>query len=124
MPETLSIISNLLMSDNMLHKHTNLTASDVVKCVELCLHFTVFSLNSTLYRQIFGVPLGSCISPVVANIFMEHIERQALTTFREPPKIWLCYVDDVFCVIKLSVIDDFYHHVNAISPNIKFTLEL
>ena len=123
-PETLSIISNLLMSDNLLHKRTNLTASDVIKCVGLCLHSTVFSFNDSLYRQIFGAPMGSCISPVVANIFMEHIERQALSTFREPPRIWLRYVDDVFCVIKLSVIDDFHHYINSISLNVKLTLEL
>ena len=55
---------------------------------------------------------------------MEHIERQALTTFRDSTKIWLRYVDDVFCVIKSSVIDDFHHHVNSSSPNTKFTLEL
>ena len=55
---------------------------------------------------------------------MELIERQTLTTFREPPRIWLRYVDDVFCVIKSSVIDDFHHHINSISPNVKFTLEL
>ena len=47
---------------------------------------------------------------------MEHLERQALTSFREPPRIWLRYVDDVFCVIKSSVIDDFHHHINSISP--------
>ena len=114
--ETLSIISNLLMSDNLLHERTNLTASDVIKYVELRLHSTVFSFNGTLYRQICGSPMGSCISPVVANIFMEHIERQALTTFREPPRIWLRYIDDAFCIIKSSVIDDFYHHVNSIFP--------
>ena len=68
--------------------------------------------------------MRSCISPVLANIFIENIERQVLTAFREPPRIWLRYVDDVFCVIKLSVIHDFHHHVNSISPNIKFTLEL
>ena len=123
-PETLSIISNLLMSDNLLHERTNLTASDVIKCVELCLYSTVFSFNDSLYRQIFGAPMGSCISPVVANIFMKHLERQALTSFREPPRIWLRYVDDVFCVIKSSVIDDFHHHIDSISPNVKFTLEL
>ena len=60
--------------------------------------------------------MGSCISLMVANISMEHIERPALTTFRKPPRIWLCYVDDVFGVIKSSVIDDFYHHVNSASP--------
>ena len=123
-PETLSTISNLLMFDNLLHERTNLTASDVIKCVELCLHSTAFSFNDTLYRQIFGAPMRSCISPVVANNFMEQIERQGLTTFREPPRIWLRYVDDAFCVIKLSVIDDFHYNINSISPNIKFTLEL
>ena len=49
-PETLSIISNLLMSDNLLHERTNLTASDVIKCVELCIYSTVFSFNDSLYR--------------------------------------------------------------------------
>ena len=53
---------------------------------------------------------------------MEHIERQALITFREPPRIWLRYADDVLCVIKSSVIDDFHYHI--FPPFIKFTLEL
>ena len=34
------------------------------------------------------------------------------------------FVDDEFCDIKSSVIDDFHHHSNLIFPNIKFTLEL
>ena len=55
---------------------------------------------------------------------MEHIERQALTTFREPLRFWLLYVDDAFCVSNSSVIDDFRLHVNSTSPNIKITLEL
>ena len=43
LPETLSIISHLLMSDNLLHERTDLTARDVTKCVELWLHPTLFS---------------------------------------------------------------------------------
>ena len=34
------------------------------------------------------------------------------------------YVDDIFCVIKTPVIDDFLHHINGISPSIKFTVEI
>ena len=55
---------------------------------------------------------------------MEHIERQALTTSPEPIRIWLHYVDDVFFVIKSSVIDDIHHPINSIFPNIRFKLEL
>ena len=41
--------------------------------------------------------MESCISLVVTNIFMEHIGRQAFTTFREPPKfdyvmLMMCFV--------------------------------
>jgi len=28
-----------------------------------------------------GLPMGSCISAVLSNIFMEHIEQLALSTF-------------------------------------------
>ena len=55
--------------------------------------------------------MGSCVSPVVANIFMEHIERQGLATFREPLTIWLRYVDDVFCVIKSSAINELFTNI-------------
>ena len=77
-----------------------------------------------LCRQICGAPTGSCISPVVANIFVEYVERQAFTSFQEAPKIWIRYVDDIFCVINYSIIDEFSQHVNSISPNILFTVEI
>ena len=68
--------------------------------------------------------MGSCISPVVANIFMEYVERQALASFRKPPKIWIRYVDDIFCITNYSIIDEFLQHINSISPNIQFTVEI
>ena len=68
--------------------------------------------------------MGSGISPVVANIFMEYVERQALTSFRKPPKIWIRYVDDIFCIINYSMIDEFLQHINSISSNIQFTVEI
>ena len=51
-PDTLSIISNLLMSDNSLHELMNLTDIDVIKSVQPCLHSTIISFNSILYQQI------------------------------------------------------------------------
>ena len=69
-------------------------------------------------------PMGSCISPVIANIFMESVERSAIDSFQEPPRVWVRYVDDIFCVIKVSVIDDFLHHTHGISSTIKFTVKI
>ncbi len=43
--------------------------------------------------------MGSPLSPVLANTFMEIFENIALTTFRHPPKIWKRYVDDKFVIL-------------------------
>ena len=38
--------------------------------------------------------MGSPVSPIVANLYMEQFEREELSKFLRPPEIWLRYVDD------------------------------
>ena len=123
-PDVLKIIENLLLNDAVLAERTKLSVADIMSALKLCLHSTIFTFKNVLYRQICWAPMGSCISPVVANIFMEYIERQALASFRKPPKIWIRYVDDIFCIINYSIIDEFLQHINSISLNIQFTVEI
>ena len=44
--------------------------------------------------------MGSSLSPVLANIVMEHIESRALQTFGRNIKLWKRYVDDTFVIIE------------------------
>ena len=67
--------------------------------------------------------MGSCISPILADIFMEFVEHRAISTFHTPPKLWVQYVDDTFCVIEEQYTEEFHKHLNSISPSITFTLE-
>ena len=67
--------------------------------------------------------MGSCISPIVANIFMKHIQKAALTTFHTPPKLWLRYVDDTFCALKQEHMTEFHQHINSVCHHIQFTME-
>ena len=79
--DVLRTIENLLLNDAVLAERTKLPITDIMSAIKLCLHFTIFTFKNVLYRQICGAPMGSCISPVVANIFMEYVERQALFSF-------------------------------------------
>ena len=67
--------------------------------------------------------MGSPISPIVANLFMEDLEIRAVATTPCPPTLWKRYVDDTFTIIKRSHRDAFLEHTNSIDQNIQFTCE-
>ena len=67
--------------------------------------------------------MGSPISPLVANLFMEEIEVQAISTSTTPPTLWKRCVDDTFTIIKKNNRDSFLQHLSSIHPKIKFTCE-
>ena len=45
---------------------------------------------------IFTVAMGSPLSPVIANIYMEHFEIKAINSFPLTLDEWKRYVDDIF----------------------------
>ena len=69
--------------------------------------------------------MGSPVSPVVANLYMEVyvIDDSALSISTVPPKIWRRYVDDNFVIIKKDRVSAFHDTVNSIDPKISFTIE-
>ena len=108
------LIFELLSKDRNLCKRIELTAQDIMLCLELCFNFKVFSFKNTLYRLVFGAPMGSCISLVVANIFMAYVEKTAIDTFHTPPTLWIRFVEDSFCVIKRFCVVEFHDHLDGI----------
>ena len=38
--------------------------------------------------------MGSPVSPIVANLYMEHLEREVLRSALTPPRHWFRYMDD------------------------------
>ena len=67
--------------------------------------------------------MGSPISPIVANLFLEDLEVQAIRTSPTPPSLWKRFVDDTFTIMKKEDRTSFLQHLNSIHNNIKFTCE-
>ena len=63
--------------------------------------------------------MGSPVSPIVANLYMEYLEQKALST--APPRFWCRYVDDTF--VKEANKQGFLQHINSIDSAIRFTVE-
>jgi hypothetical protein len=67
--------------------------------------------------------MGSPLSPVLSNIFMEFLEARHLAEINEI-KFWVRYVDDIFALIPQDVnIDSVLLKLNILNKSIKFTLE-
>ena len=67
--------------------------------------------------------MGTLISPIVANLFMEDFKTKASNTGQQPPRIWKRYEDDTYVFIDSARKEEFLEHINKIDPHIQFTTE-
>ena len=51
----------------------------------LSLHNTYFSFQNKFYEQVEGAAMGSLVSPIVDNLYMESFKREAPWPASNPP---------------------------------------
>ena len=66
--------------------------------------------------------MGSPVSCIVANLYMEYFEQKAIST-APTPRFWHRYVDDTFVIQEEIHKQDFLQHINSVDPAIQFTVE-
>ena len=84
---------------------------------------TYFQFQGSFFEQLQGAAMGSPISPIVANLFMEDFEIKATNSAVDPPRIWKRFMDDTFVVIDSARKENFLEHINNMDPHIQFTTE-
>ena len=125
--DTLSIIREYLMKDHNLKFRTSLTVDDIMSLTKFVATTTCFSFRGTIYRQKFGTAMGSPVSSIMANIFMEWLEERAIATvpLNCKPKLWKRYMDDILEIIHKGEEENLTKHLYTVdtSGSIKFTHE-
>ena len=119
----LKIIKKLLEEDQTLQQRTSMTVNNITCLLEFCLNSTYFTFQEKFYEQVEGAGMGSPISPIVANLYMEDFEMRAINTSPQPPLMWKRFVDDTCVIIKAAQKQSFLDHINSIDQNIQFTAE-
>ena len=96
-----------------------------LKLLKLAVTNCYFSFNDRFYIQKTGLPMGSPLSPILANIFLEFYERDKLSSVLDFDRnTWLRYVDDVFVILPNTTnIPQLIEQINSLHPSIQFTFE-
>ena len=80
---------DLLEKDDTLRDRSVLSVQNIIELLGFCLHNTYFSFQNKFYEQIEGAAMGSPVSPLEANLYMEHFERETLWSASTPIGIGL-----------------------------------
>ena len=122
--EAISLVRHHLEQDLELRDKTKMTPNEVIELFEICVNYTYFVFNKKLYAQVEGLAIGASTSGFAADIFMERIEKNALSSIAHPPKIWCRFVDDTFTIILIIIYVALLDALNSQHHRIKVTSEI
>ena len=76
----LNIIKDLLEKDKILDERRVLSVQSIIELLGFCPYNTYFSFQNKFYEQVEGAAMGSPITPIVVNLYMENFEIKALSS--------------------------------------------
>ena len=78
--EVVDIAVDRAKKDPECYNRTKLTLEEMGELLTFCLNTTYFKYQGEFYQQVFSAAMGSPISLIIANMFMEMFKIKALAT--------------------------------------------
>lgn len=104
--------------------------TDIINCTKFLFNNTYFTFENVVYRQIFGTPMGSAVSPLFADLVMDDLEKFCLEKLKKDrnitPLFYYRYVDDILLCIPQdrTVLAHVLTTFNSYDDHIEFTHEI
>ena len=67
--------------------------------------------------------MGTRIAPTYANLYMTHFETNVVYKYKNKPKYWFRFIDDVFCIYQGTEksLKNFLDYLNTANEHLRFT---
>ena len=124
--ETINILVDKAFTNDWFNEtyDLNLEKEELAQLLEVATTNQLFQFDGQLYEQTDGVAMGSPLGPLMANVFMCHLEDK-LARDGMIPSLYKWYVDDTLARMPNNVAAaEFLTTLNGLHPSLKFTMEL
>jgi len=109
---------------SLIEKHSSIPKIEFLNATKFILQSTFFNFNNKFYKQTFGAPMGSPLSPIVADLALQKLENNILDKLIIKPIFYYRFVDDIALAAPHTSLDDLLHTFNSFHPRLRFTMEV
>lgn len=125
--KTVTVLKNILSETGILNE---IEVNELIYILQLVLKQNYFSFNDEHYVQEEGLAMGSPLSGLLADLYLNYFENEYLFScnnkYKDKILSYSRYVDDTFLVFDGTYrqIEVLLNYMNSLDPKIKFTMEL
>jgi len=109
---------------SLIERNTAVPMNEFMCAIRLVLESTFFAFDKTVYRQVFGTPMGSPLSPIIADLVLRDLERKAIEKLPISLPIYYRYVDDILLAAPTNQLENILTVFNSFHNRLQFTLEI
>jgi len=103
--------------------NTKITEKEFISAIKFVLSSTYFTFNNKIYKQTYGTPMGSPLSPVIADVVMQDLETARLNRINFQLTFYFRYVDDIVMATPSDKVDLIFETFNDYHNKLKFIIE-
>jgi len=89
----------------LIERNTAIPKKEFILALKLTLESTFFSFDKIIYKQIFGTPMGSPLSPIIADLVLQDLEMNAIKKLPLHLPLYYRYVDDILLAAPVDRLD-------------------
>lgn len=102
---------------------TKIVKTSFIKLLKNCMDASMFMFNGCYYKQLFGMPMGSPLSPVLGDLVMETLLDDVVPRLPFTIQFIKKYVDDIITVVPEDKIQEVVRIFNQFHGRLQFTYE-
>jgi len=103
--------------------HTKILKTDFIAAIEFVISSIYFNFNKKIYKQTFGTPMRSPLSPIISDLVMRDLKDHVLNSLIIQPLIYYRYMDDILLSTHDLEVHSILEKFNSYHHRLKFTME-